>query len=214
MIYWSIEKYDDRDYTEKLWSSWVEERKFFSNIIYNQKLVDNYSCTWCASLWSITDITWFKFPLFIQQLIWDNQLKTWAKKGFWDTFLNWVKQATKIFNLIYSPVVWYKLEYLRATNLNLETISEILKTSSIITWYYWVKQSDAQDNWVVDILDNNWTAWHCIRLVKLFKDDWIWNVKYCDNYDWVQTYNIITIKDFMNNKDFYKAWYYLKKIYE
>lgn len=222
----AIEWYDKRDYKEEIaWSDKLEG-KCFSNIIYNQKFVDPYSCTGQASCWAISDITWLKqevidkaaanwtiLPLSFRKRVWENQLKTWAVEWVGDTVLNWVKQAVKLFNEE-NPELSYKLAYYRISNIqDVNKLIEILEGwSSVITWYDGYLRGDAEDNWVIDNSSNKKGLWHCIRIVKAWKKDDIWNIKYCDNYSWVFRYNIITVNDFINNKNFFKGGYYLKKI--
>ena len=214
-MYSAIEKYDDRDYQEEFaWSTdWEIYWKCFSNIKYNQKLVDDFSCTWQASDWTISDVINWPLPLSFRKDTWARQLKTWAKEWFWDGVWNWVKQAVKQFNEE-NPELPYFLEYFRISNIkNAHQVAYILnKYSSIVTWYKWALYSDAQDNGIIDNIDNPDGNGHCIRIVKIWEESNVVKIKYCDNYEWVNKFNIITVDDFLNNKDFFSWGYYLKKI--
>lgn len=212
-MYSAIEKYDDRDFIEEFaWSNEVNW-KCFSNIKYNQKLINNYSCTGQASAWCISDIINWPLPLSFRKSIWERQLKTWAIKGYWDTVLNWVKQAVKQFNED-NPELPYSLAYYRIRNIkNTTHLAYILNEySSVITWFKGKLYEDSQDNWVIDNTDNPDGTGHCIRIVKVWEENKTALIKYCDNYEWVNKYNVITVKDFLNNKDFFSGWYYLKKV--
>lgn len=218
-ILWVIwEWVDIRDHIEEfIWNSEEDfklEVKFFSNIKYNQKLVDRYSCTSAAAIWVISDVTWFALPKSFREQVWENQLKTWAKKGFWDTIQNWMKQSVKLFNKEF-PELPYFLEYKRLDDVrDVKKIFDVLKVSSISTWYRWSLRKDAEDNWVIDNPDNKDWAGHCIRIVKAWLEWTELCIKYVDNYEWENKYNVITVPDFKNNKDFYKGGYYLRKVYK
>jgi len=178
-MYSAIEKYDVRDYKKEVaWngSSYMWEKnaaKCFSNLKYNQKLVDRYSCTGQAACWVISDVTWFGLPLIFRKKVWENQLETWAKEGFWDNLQNGMKQAVKLFNEEY-PELDYELEYNRIDDIRGDEMLDVLELSSILTGYkgklYW----DAQDNWVIDNADNPDGWGHAIRFVKGWKVAWEW----------------------------------------
>lgn len=214
-MYSAIEKYDDRDYIEEFtWSSeWELFWKNFSNYKYNQKFVDPYSCTGQAADGCISDVINWPLPLSFRKDTWARQLKTWAIEWFWDTIQNWVKQSVKQFNEEY-PELPFRLEYYRIKNIkNIHQLAYILNNfSSVITWYKGSLYSDAQDNGIIDNIDNPDGNGHCIRIVKIWEENKIPMIKYCDNYEGVNIYNIITVKDFLNNKDFFTGWYYIKKV--
>ena len=214
----AIEKYDNRDYKEELiwdiWNKYQWEKNAiwcFSNIKYNQLYVDRYSCTWQAACWVISDVTNFALPLSFRRTVWQNQLNTWAKEWMWDYVQNWMKQAVKLFNEEFKELP-FKLEYFRIEDIRKDEIFNVLKNSSILTWYRGSLFSDSQDNWVIDNTDNSWNWWHAIRIVKAWKE---WDniyVKYVDNYEWKNKYNVIKVLELNNNKDFFKWWYYIKKV--
>lgn len=213
-MYSCIEQYDDRDYVEEFaWSNeWELYWKCFSNYKYNQKLVDPFSCTGQASNWAISDAINSVLPLSFRKETWERQKQTWAVEWFWDTVLNWVKQAVKQFNEE-NPELPFTLEFYRIKDIkNVYHLAFILNNhSSVVTWYKWNLRPDAEDNWVIDNIDNSGDNWHCIRIVKVW-DKQSPKIKYCDNYEWVVKYNVIEVKDFLNNKDFFTGWYYIKKI--
>ena len=212
----AIEKYDDRDYMEMIvWNNdkftWEENAaKTFSNIKYNQKLVDRYSCTWQAACGVISDVTWFALPLSFRKKVWENQLKTWAREKFGDSIINWVKQAVKLFN-IENPELPYTLEYYRIRGIKKISMLHILNGSSILTWYKGSLLRDAQDNWIIDNIDNPDGWGHSIRIVKGWIEGNDIKMKYCDNYEGVHKYNIIRVNEFNKNKDFFTGGYYIKK---
>lgn len=217
-VFSAIEKYDKRDYIEELSgedvSFYLGEQNAvwcFSNIKYNQKLVDKYSCTWQAACGVISDVTWFALPLDFRKDVWAAQLLTTAKPWVWDYLQNWIKQAVKLFNEQF-PELPYKLEYYRVDDVRSDKILKILSTSSILTWYKWSLYSDAQDNWIIDNNDNKNWSWHAIRIVKAWKEWFNICVKYVDNYEWLNKFNVIEVPDLTNNKDFFKWGYYLKKV--
>lgn len=219
-MYSAIEKYDKRDYIEEFWGidtsqyEWEENAvATFSNIKYNQNLVDDYSCTWQAGCWVISDVTKYAVSLTNRQSVWNKQLLTWAKEWYWDSILNWVKQAVKDFNKD-NPELPFTLEYFRIENIKSDALFEVLKQSSIITGYRGRLRSDAEDNWIIDNPDHDWENGHSIRLIKAWLENWKKKIKYCENYEWVYVYNIITVPDFDNNKDFFKWWYYIKKVFK
>ena len=203
--YAAIEKYDNRDWEEEL--LWNETK----NIIYNQKLVDPYSCTWAGAEWTISDVTGYALPLSFRKKVWENQLKTGAKEWFGDTIQNWVKQAVNLFNEEF-PELPYKLTYYRISNIkNQIKLLRTLKISSIVTWYSWNLRGDAEDNGVIDNIDNVDGSGHCIRIVKAWYEWKILKIKYCDNYEGVNKYNVIEVSNFLSNKDFFTWGYYIKK---
>ncbi len=212
-MYSAIEQYDDRDFTEEIvWKEMTYTAKTFSNIKYNQKLVDKYSCTWQAACGVISDVTGYALPLSFRKEVWNKQLESGAVEWKWDYISNWMKQAVKLFNEE-NPELPYTLKYYRITNIkNSKQLLAILNHSSIQTGYTGALKADAQDNWIIDNNDNvDWFG-HAIRIVKATLEDNKLEIKYCDNYEGVNEYMIITIPDFKNNKDFFKWGYYIKKI--
>jgi len=224
-MYSAIEKYDDRDYVEKVWKTESKTAKCFSNIIYNQKLVDNYSCTGQAASWVISDATGLKqavidkiamngtiLPLSFRREVWENQLKTWAVEGFGDSVLNWIKQAVKLFNSN-TPELNYYLEYFRIANIkDFNMLVNALSHSSVITGFKGSLYKDSQDNGIIDVDDNAGNNGHCIRIVKVWlNDEDETMIKYCDNYAGVNKMNVITV-NLTKNKDFFSGGYYLKKV--
>lgn len=209
---------DKNDYQEEI--AWSESSDFgwkcFNGYIYNQKLVDNYSCTGQATCQMITSFTWIILPLSFRKKVWERQLKTWAVPGKWDYTQNWVKQAVKLFNEIVDqeyPEYWKKLEYFR-TNIDNYLIREtILKNwSPIVLSYKGSLYSDSQDNGIIDNQDNKDWWGHVVTDVRILKENWVVKDKYCDNYNGVHEKNIITVPNFDDNKDFYSIGYYLKSI--
>ncbi len=205
-----IEKYDDRDYTEEagaLEAPITSVVKTFSNIKQNQKLVDRYSCTWAAACGVIADVTGFAMSLSFRKQVWKNQLKTGAKKWFGDTLINWMKQAVKLFNKEF-PELPYTLEYKRVVNTkNPIMLMRVLNISSIHTGFKGDLFGDSQDNGVIDNVDNPNGSWHAIRIVKAWFEGETLKVKYCDNYEGVNPFNVIEVADFVGNKDFFKGEY-------
>lgn len=205
---------DKKDYQEEI--TWIEsnEAKCFSNIKYNQKLVDNYSCTGQAACWVISDVTGFMLPLSFRKKVWEKQLETWAVEGKWDYTQNGMKQAVKLFNEDF-PEYPYKLEYYRNTNIkNKMVVDYILSNvwSSLLCSYGWSLYKDAQDNWVINNTDNKDWFGHAVRIVKSYVEKWVWKIKYCDNYEWVNEFTVIEVEDFLKNKDFRSAFYYIKQV--
>lgn len=201
--------YEDRDWQEELSGSSSLYWKAFNGIIYNQKLVDRYSCTGQAACGVISDVTGAPLPLSFRKQVWENQIKTGAVNWRWDYAKNGIKQAVKLFNEEF-PELPYKLGYYRIDNIrDYNKVAQILNWgSSILTGYKWSLYSDAQDNGVIDNNDNpNWGG-HIIRIVKIDGDE----IKYVDNYEWVNKYNVITVKDLKNNRDFFRWGYYIKKL--
>lgn len=209
-----IEHYDDRDYIEEagaLEAPITSVVKTFSNVIQNQKLVDNYSCTWAAACGVIADVTGFAMSLSFREKVWDNQLKTGATEGYWDAISNWMKQAVKLFNKEF-PELPYKLEYYRISDIrNPITLLRVLAISSIQTGYTGKLKADAQDNGIIDEVDNVDWGGHCIRIVKAWYEGLTLKIKYCDNYEGVNKYNVIEVADFLKNEDFFRGGYYVKK---
>jgi len=202
-----IEQYDARDYTEELVWSDSKTGKVYKDILYNQKEIWNYTCTTHAACWVFSDITGLKLSKYIIEKIWTMQLKTWAVSNKGDTFINAIRQACKMFNKLFdTTTTFYKKRLLE------EHIKSIIDSwSSVMTWYKWKLRADAEDNGVIDNNDHSWNNWHCIRIIKYYYNaKWQFCIKYADNYDWVYDYNIITVEDFNNNKDFFWYWYYLK----
>lgn len=217
-ILWSLWTWEDkRDFTEEIvaWSDDDFGAKVFDGYMYNQKLVDNYSCTGQAACQMITSFTWIVLPLSFRKKVWERQLQTGAKEGFGDYTQNGVKQAVKLFNEIVEkeyPELGYKLEYFR-TRIDDALIRDyILKEwSPIVLTYKWSLFSDAQDNGIIDNEDNVGNGGHVVTGVKIYKENDIVKDKYVDNYQGVNEKNIITVPNFDNNKDFYPTGYYLKK---
>lgn len=215
-MYSAIEKYDRRDFEEEIvWNnSKKKESKTFSNIKYNQKLVDDYSCTWAAAIGVISDVTGYALPLSFREQVWENQLNTWAKEGFGDTIQNGMKQAVKLFNEEFKELP-YSLKYYRISNIkDIIKLLRVLKISSIQTWYTWNLRADAEDNWIIDNTNNPNGSGHCIRIVKAWYDGQTLKVKYCDNYEGINKYNVIQIDDFLANSNFFSGGYYIKKVYK
>lgn len=214
-ILWSLWTWEDkRDFTEDI--SWISQEyaKCFSNIKYNQKLVDNYSCTGQAACWVISDVTGFMLPLSFRKKVWEKQLETGAIEWKWDYTQNGMKQAVKLFNEEFTEYP-YKLEYYRNTNIKNKMVLDYILSdvkSSLLCSYGWSLYNDAQDNWVVNNTDNKDWFGHAVRIVKSYMEDWKWKVVYCDNYEWVNKYTTIIVDDFKNNKDFRPAFYYIKKV--
>jgi len=150
-------------------------------------------------------------PLSFRKRVRERQLETWATaKG--DYLQNWMKQAVKLFNEE-SPELPYILKYYRISDLkNVRQLMSILNHSSIHTGYTGALYEDAQDNGVIDNPDNKDGYGHSIRIVKAWYEGWKLSIKYCDNYEGVNDYSIIEVPDFTNNKDFFKWWYYIKKV--
>ena len=212
-MYSAIEKYDKKDSEEELLGNETikKESKTFSNIKYNQTLVDNYSCTWAAAIGVISDVTKFALPLSFRKKVWNNQLETGAKEWFGDTINNWMKQAVKLFNKEF-PELPYTLAYYRIDNIkNVVKLLRTLKVSSIQTWYTGALFDDAQEDGIINNPDNRDGAGHCIRIVKAWYDWKILKIKYCDNYEGRNKYNVIEVADFLANKDFFTGWYYIRK---
>ena len=208
----AIEKYYDTDYTEEIaGKEMTYTAKTFSNIKYNQKLVDKYSCTGQAACWVISDVTGYALPLSFRQKVWERQIETWAVEWKGDYLQNWMKQAVKLFNEE-NPELPYMLKYYRINDLkNSKQLLAILSHSSIQTGYTGALKEDAQDNWIIDNNDNVKWFGHAVRLIKWTKESDL-EVKYCDNYEGVNKYTVITIPDFLNNKDFFSGWYYIRKV--
>ena len=200
--------------------------KCFSNIKYNQKLVNNYSCTGQAACWVISDATglrqdvldptahnWTFLPLSFRKKVWERQLETGATEGFGDSLKNWMVQAIKLFNEEF-PELPYTFKIVRIRDLkNVDVLKAVLKESSIHTGYTWKLLGDAQDNWVIDEPNNVDWGGHSIRIVKIFteKDNSV-TIKYCDNYEGAHKFNIITVPNFEDNKDFFSGGYYITKV--
>ena len=212
MTYSSIEQYYDSDYTEEIaWKEIAVSAKTFSNIKYNQKLVSNYSCTGQAACWVISDVTGYALPLSFRKDVWERQLETWAVEWKGDYLQNWMKQAVKLFNEE-NPELPFTLKYYRINDLkNYKQLLAILNHSSIQTGYTGALKEDAQDNWIIDNNDNVKWFGHAVRLIKWTKESDL-EIKYCDNYEGVNKYTVITIPDFLNNKDFFSGWYYIRKV--
>lgn len=209
----AIEKYDSRDYIEEIaGKEMTYTAKTFSNIKYNQLLVDKYSCTGQAACGVISDVTGYALPLSFRQKVWERQIETWAVEWRGDYLQNWMKQAVKLFNEE-NPELPYTLKYYRISDLkNSKQLLAILNHSSIQTGYTGALKADAQDNWIIDNNDNKDWYGHSIRFVKATLENNKLEIKYCDNYEGVNEYMIITVPDFKNNKDFFKWGYYIKKV--
>ena len=211
-MYSAIEKYDDRDFTEEIAGKELTlTAKTFSNIKYNQKLVDNYSCTGQAACWVISDVTNYALPLSFRKKVWERQLETWAtSKG--DYLQNWMKQAVKLFNEE-NPELPYTLKYYRIDVLkNVKDLMSVLGHSSIQTGYGGSLKEDAQDNWIIDNNDHKDWYGHAIRIIKAWYEDETLSIKYCDNYEGVNKYTVITIPDFTNSTKWFTWGYYIKKV--
>lgn len=209
----AIEKYDHRDFQDNeflAWKLWDKDvYKCFSNIKYNQKEVDNYSCTGQASCGVISDVTNIILPLSFREKVWKKQLETGAVPWVWDYFQNWMKQAVKLFNEEYWKHLDYELEYIKF-KITTHNIMKVLDSWS--SFFFWIKAqwfNDSQDNWIIDNPDNKDWWGHAIRWVKYTKS--IDELKYCDNYEWVNEYNIVTIPNFSKNKDLFEYGYYIRK---
>ncbi len=205
-MYSAINKTDFRDYTLKLGNSENLVWKCFKDIIYNQKEVSNYSCTTHAACGVFSDVTGLKLSEKTRNAIWKKQLDTGADSNIWDTFQNWMKQTIKVLNTIFDEEYKYYRE-----KLTEESIKSIIDFwSSIMTGYQWKLRADSQDNWIIDINDHEGNGGHCIRIVKYFYENNIFCIKYVDNYQGFYTFNVITYKDFMKNKDFFEYGYFIK----
>ncbi len=213
MEYSAIEKYDSRDFIEEMaWKEWGKVAKTFSNIKYNQKLVDSYSCTGQAACGAISDVTGYALPLSFRKKVWERQLETGAIPWRGDYLQNWVKQAVKLFNEE-NPELPYKLAYYRVEKVrNIDIMMNVLNESSVVTWYTASFKVDSQDNWIIDNIDNPDGGGHAIRIVKGTRKWKSLTVKYCDNYEGILKYNIIEIPSFEKNQDFFWGGYYIKKI--
>lgn len=216
MLNSTIEHYDDRDYI--LWwdslkpiSPQIKEgrMRYLTTHQYNQNLIDRYSCTTHASVWVISDFLWQKLSQDFIKKVLERQKKTWFRSWIWDKFSNWIKQAIKEHNA--NPDIENWLEYFRV-KLTEENIKSVISGvwSSIVAWYKGSLRADAEDNGIIDNIDNRDGYWHCIRIVKWFYEDNKFKIKYIDNYYWVVKHNIITVDDFLANKDFFKYWYFVK----
>lgn len=208
--YSAIEKYDERDYLA--WDELKEKNKKTNRVKkihqYNQKLVDDYSCTTHAATWVISDFTGHKFSLSFIKAVFERQKKTTFKEWVWDYFSNWIKQAVKEYNAI--AQIEDQLEYARIP-LTEENIKKVIDSGSwAMCGYKWRLYQDAQDNWVIDNPDNPNGGGHCIRIVKYFYFKGVFHIKYVDNYEGVNHYNIITVPDIEKNKDFFKGLYYVR----
>lgn len=202
---------DARDFTEEIAWSDYPDAKCFQWAMYNQKLVHDYSCTGQAACQTITNVTWIILPLCFRKKVWERQLETWATEK-WDYTQNWVKQSVRLFNEEF-PELNYKLQYFRLKQAKTSSVRNFIleKGSSIVMTYKGSLGSDAQDNWIIDNPNNTWSGGHVVSIVRNYKEDTIMD-KYADNYEGVHKKNIIVVPDLDNNKNFYSAGYYIKKI--
>lgn len=213
----AILEIDSRDFilgSDKLETIDPEIREWRSRYIidhqYNQKLVDDYSCTTHASVWVLSDFLWQKLTINFIEKVFNRQKDTTFVPWVWDYFSNWIKQACKEWNASSNIENW--IEYFRI-ELTEEKIKSIITGvwSSIVAWYTWSLRADAEDNGYIDNPDNKDWGGHCIRIWKWFYNDKNeFCIKYIDNYKGVVKYNIITIEEFNKNKDFYPYGYYIQ----
>lgn len=213
----AILKIDDRDYI--LWSDEMPtvdpklregRSRYLTSHQYNQKEIDPYSCTTHGAVWTLSDFLWQRLSKDFIQRVFNRQLETWFIKWVWDYFYNWIKQACKELNSSRDIENWVEYFQVELTEENIKSVITWI-WSSIVAGYKWALRADAEDNGKIDNPDNKNGGGHCVRIAKWFyneKDQFC--IKYIDNYYWVNKYNIITIEDFMKNKDFFKYGYYIK----
>lgn len=182
------------DDEELAWSNWEIESgvfKVFNNLFYNQRLVDNYSCTLVSAFTALSNSKNVEIPLSLIQ----EAFKDFKESG---KFTPWVgaklsdgaEYAVKHFNGHFGTSIKHK-----TVPFTIQNAIRALKTGFAFTsWIKYGKQyfKDEQDDGRIaggeGVIGKNW---HAIAFVKINTENGEQFVKYIENYRGVLKHDII-----------------------
>ena len=184
--------------------------KAFQNIMYNQKLIDEYSCTLVWPFTALSNYTGNQIPLTVQQ----EGLQRYVKSGL---FTPWVggkmTDGATIALDVYNSYFGTKIQ-INVVPLNADTIRTALESGSPINTgiYYWPSYfSNEQDDGVIEnTAGTTGKNGHCITIVKLNTMDDIL-IKFAENYNGILKYqiimtNFVEMRSLFFNTGIYYSW--------
>jgi len=177
--------------------------------LYNQSIKRNPSTLWScglfASMWCISDLTWYQFT---EEDI--KEINELAIAEYWLELWTWMYMS-KAVDCVRN---WWNEEYPQKKLITFRTvigsdkfIEWLNKNHSFAVWYKTSSKyyEDSQDNWVINknSFPTDW-SWHLVRT----NFDEV--IKIDDNYEWSKKYNT-----YVNNfiKNLQEEWVYFPSAY-
>jgi hypothetical protein len=206
---------EENDITLEPLAWWEIKRwvfKIYNEFLYNQNLVDKYSC---SIVWTATAIANFlnkDIGIIFQKKAFELLKK---RKKFtpwlWAYIKDWIEAMVDTVNdYILAWTTWIKIRPMALTVPNiiyaLEQWSPIVTGIKYGKWFF----LDEQDDWEVNKSSSIWNSGHCVAIVKInTEDDHL--IKYCENYKWVIEKNVILNNFWTMSNLWFQTWYYFTK---